>query len=151
MENMAGSPMTLIGKKYMVNYVLGFMFPEEKDYVALIRKERPEWQAGKLNGIGGHIEQWEGPHTAMEREFLEETGVDSKELWTQFAVLTGTDWKMYVFKAFTDIVFKVETKTDEDIGVYWIPDLDLEDRIYNLKWLIPMALDNEVKLVEVKL
>ena len=37
----------------MTKYVVGFMFSPDKQFVALIRKNRPEWQAGKLNGIAG--------------------------------------------------------------------------------------------------
>lgn len=54
-------------------YVLGFMFDHEEKHVLLIWKNRPKWQAGKLNGIGGKIEAGETPLQAMEREFTEET------------------------------------------------------------------------------
>ena len=40
----------------------------------VIKKERPVWQAGLLNAIGGHVEKGEYPVEAMQREFLEETG-----------------------------------------------------------------------------
>ncbi len=36
-------------------YVVGFMFTEDEKQVVLIEKKRPEWQAGKLNGVGGKI------------------------------------------------------------------------------------------------
>jgi hypothetical protein len=39
----------------VVEYVVGFAFDTD-GRVALIRKNRPEWQAGRLNGIGGHVE-----------------------------------------------------------------------------------------------
>lgn len=43
----------------MKKYVLGFMFSTEDrgQKVALIKKLKPKWQAGLLNGIGGKIEQ----------------------------------------------------------------------------------------------
>ena len=40
-------------KKY---YVLGFLFSPDCKRVALIIKNRPDWQAGFLNGIGGKID-----------------------------------------------------------------------------------------------
>ena len=43
----------------MKSYVLGFCFNTRLDQVVLIQKTRPEWQAGRLNGIGGHIENGE--------------------------------------------------------------------------------------------
>jgi 8-oxo-dGTP diphosphatase len=36
--------------------------------------------AGKLNGVGGHIEADESVHAAARREFLEETGLDVPDL-----------------------------------------------------------------------
>lgn len=63
----------------MKRMVLGFAFDRANDQVLLIRKNRPDWQAGKLNGIGGHMEGGDGGSTraAMRREFAEETGVDT--------------------------------------------------------------------------
>ena len=44
-----------------MKYVAGFMFSEDRRLVALIRKSKPEWQKGKLNGIGEKAQQvnWE--------------------------------------------------------------------------------------------
>ena len=58
---------------YKDRYVLGFVFSEACDRVLLMWKNRPAWQAGKLNGIGGKIEAGETAQHAMEREFTEET------------------------------------------------------------------------------
>ena len=35
-------------------YVCGFLFSRDRARVLLIRKRRPAWQAGKLNGLGGN-------------------------------------------------------------------------------------------------
>jgi 8-oxo-dGTP diphosphatase len=53
----------------MIEYVVGFLFNESLDQIALIRKEKPDWQRGKINGIGGKIEENESPEQAMRREF----------------------------------------------------------------------------------
>ncbi len=37
----------------MKNYVAGLMFSQDKTCVALIVKNKPDWQKGLLNGIGG--------------------------------------------------------------------------------------------------
>jgi len=37
-------------------YVCGFLFDMAFKHVALINKVRPDWQKGKLNGIGGKVE-----------------------------------------------------------------------------------------------
>jgi 8-oxo-dGTP diphosphatase len=64
------------GNLEMISYVVGFMFSEYCNEIALIKKKRPEWQKGRLNGIGGHIEKNEVPHDAMYREFEEEAGIE---------------------------------------------------------------------------
>lgn len=56
-------------------YSLGFAFNPDMTQVALIKKLRPEWQAGFLNGIGGHVESKETFKQCVGREFYEETGV----------------------------------------------------------------------------
>jgi len=37
----------------MTEYVLGFLMDNYR--VVLIEKQRPAWQKGLLNGVGGHI------------------------------------------------------------------------------------------------
>lgn len=62
--------------------------------VALVEKNRPEWQKGRMNGIGGHIEEGEAPWDAMVREFWEETGCRTEQLrWKNFVTLSGEDFK----------------------------------------------------------
>ena len=56
-------------------YVLGFAFNKGCTEVLLIEKKRPNWMVGKLNGVGGHIEDGETPIDAMVREFKEETNL----------------------------------------------------------------------------
>lgn len=68
-------------------YVLGFAFGADGNAVLLIKKTKPAWQAGKLNGVGGKVEpsDWsiEG---AMAREFEEETGISTDpSQWSLFA------------------------------------------------------------------
>jgi 8-oxo-dGTP diphosphatase len=64
-------------KRNMINfqkYVLGFAF-DKSDNVILVRKQKPKWQKGLLNGVGGKIEIGETSSDAMFREFREETGL----------------------------------------------------------------------------
>lgn len=77
-ENFRRAMSSTATPKVEVEYVLGFMFNEDESKVLLVHKNRPTWQAGKLNGIGGKIEAGETPLQAMEREFMEETGFISK-------------------------------------------------------------------------
>jgi 8-oxo-dGTP diphosphatase len=45
----------------MQTYACGFLFSLDRTRVLLIRKRRPAWQAGRLNGVGGKIEPGETP------------------------------------------------------------------------------------------
>lgn len=126
-------------------YVLGFMFDSDGKYVALIRKNRPDWQAGRLNGIGGHIEDGELEHEAMRREFLEETGIDH-ENWIPFAHLYKVSkWVVYVFVAFTDNVVNVRTMTDEEVVLCQVNDETCDAGVDNLAWLLRMARDPRIR------
>lgn len=58
--------------KEIKHYCVGFGY--YGDCVVLVKKERPEWQKGFLNGVGGKLEKNESPLEAMIREFFEETG-----------------------------------------------------------------------------
>ena len=132
----------------VASYVVGFLFDVGGDNVALIRKTRPEWQRGRVNGIGGHIENGETPLMAMGREFGEEAGAEVSD-WQHFCTLTGTgydhpgrqapadSWVVYFFTARQDVL--LETMTDEE--VVWVPRelLHQYKPVPNLHWLIPMA------------
>ena len=84
---------------------VGFAFSADRKFVALIEKQRPKWQAGKLNGIGGHVEEGEPLAVAQQREFWEETSiVIPANSWRAFASLIGADWH---FVAFTDEIFNI--------------------------------------------
>lgn len=126
----------------MKNYVAGFLFSQDRTKVALIKKNKPEWQAGKLNGIGGKVEHGENARDAMEREFKEETGIDISWIrWNCFATINGDDYKCYFFRSFDDSVFDVRSMEEEQVYVISVNELSNYPHIPNLKWLIPLALD----------
>lgn len=121
----------------MTEYVAGFMF--EGDRVALVVKNRPAWQAGKMNGIGGHVELGEFPHQAMVREFYEETGVStSTDDWFNFVRLEGTDFAVEFFFAHGKLS-ALKSTTDKQIVKTPVDHVRADNAIPNLTWLIPMA------------
>lgn len=124
-------------------YVLGFLFDPSKKDVVLIKKLKPEWQKGKLNGIGGKIEELETPLVAMRREFKEETGVEIDE-WREFLQLSGHGYIIYAFVAFSLNAYLVKTKEKEKVKVYKVNRLNYNKTIDNLKWIIPLAIDNSM-------
>jgi 8-oxo-dGTP diphosphatase len=83
----------------VVEYVVGFAFDTD-GRVALIRKNRPEWQAGRLNGIGGHVEATDRtPWGAMCREWCEETGQPTPANWRKFVVMDFPGARIHFFTA----------------------------------------------------
>ena len=56
----------------MQKYVLGFVINEDGQSILLLRKNRPKFLAGRLNGVGGKVEDGEQTVDAMVRECLEE-------------------------------------------------------------------------------
>lgn len=125
-------------------YVLGFGFSEDLGRLALIKKLRPAWQAGLWNGIGGKVEKDEGCHEAMCREFKEETGVQIDD-WNFFAKLGNSHFYVYCYRTFNDKILDVKTVEEEEVYAWFVPGL-FENKVFdcipNLKWLIPLALDN---------
>jgi len=129
-------------------YVVGFMFSADLRFVLLVLKNRPDWQRGKLNGIGGKIEDDESPDQAMRREFLEEAAIDTDD-WLRFATL-GDDrgWIIHFYYAKGDIN-KAKTVTDEILMAIPLWNLNREPRLIpNLTWLIPMALSMQKERID---
>lgn len=136
-----------MSNKKVFNYVLGFLFSRDYDNgsVALISKTHPDWQAGKLNGIGGSINEGETPHQAMIREFHEEAGLLTCN-WYNFAILSGhmngdTTQEEFHIHCFCneDNLSQLVTQTDENIVIIEVAHLAQYEHIYNLSWLLPMA------------
>lgn len=127
----------------MTSYVVGFRC-DRWGKVLLIEKKRPDWQAGKLNGVGGHIEKGESPLDAMMREFEEETGMktNSKD-WKETVILSGNGYRVHFFLSVGDLT-DCKTMTDEEVVFIDIFSLPLKNVIPNLKWLIPLSLDPDL-------
>jgi 8-oxo-dGTP diphosphatase len=124
-----------------MEYVAGFLFNETEEKVALIEKQKPAWQKGKLNGIGGKIEPDETPAEAMRREFTEETGVEINS-WQHYVTLTGSGFTVHFFHSTEsdDVLAQLRSTTDEEVKICWVENVSVMPTIPNLPWLIPMAL-----------
>jgi 8-oxo-dGTP diphosphatase len=128
----------------VVEYVVGFLFDDQRQLVVLIQKTKPDWQAGKWNGVGGKIEPTDdSPEGAMSREFEEETGVVIPASdWQGFATLgNGDTWAVHFHRAFApyNTVFRAKTTTEEEVRTFWLHSMPT-NIIPNVKWLIEMAL-----------
>lgn len=123
------------------NYVVGFLYNNSLSHVVLIEKQKPQWQQGKLNGVGGHIEKDETSYEAMEREFKEEAGTTVKN-WKLSVTLTSTTWRIFFFWA-TGSIRLVSTQTNEKIEIVSVRSLP-SNIIPNLLWLIPLCCDSNI-------
>lgn len=130
----------------MKQYVVGFYFCGGS--VVLIRKNKPEKQVGKLNGVGGAVEANEMPAGAMVREFEEEASLRTSELdWKFFAVLRTNGAEICFFVAH-GAALGISSGTDEAIYIVPVHEIPTHPIVLpNLKWLIPLALNNEPSVI----
>lgn len=98
----------------MTSYVLGFMFNHDATHVVLIKKNKPAFMAGLLNGVGGKIEIDETPCEAMRREFEEEAGFSVT--WQPLTSLMVNDKDvMFVFSCFSNLYHNAKQMEEEEI------------------------------------
>lgn len=128
----------------MKKFSLGFIFDKTLEKVLLIHKNRPVWQAGKINGIGGKIESNEDCLECIVRETEEESGLKTApQAWHQVATMQGADWEIAVFYCIYNGA-KDDAVMNEDQPVEWFAVNNLpENVLYNLRWLIPLCIDAE--------
>jgi 8-oxo-dGTP diphosphatase len=128
----------------MKRYVAGFLFSPDKKSVVLVRKKRPDWQAGRLNGVGGSVEDGETPVAAMRREFMEEAGLDVPD-WHAFGTVTGRKGLTVVhFFWAVGEVNDAKTMTDEDIAARDVDLIPPQEMVRAVAWMLPLARDGNV-------
>jgi 8-oxo-dGTP pyrophosphatase MutT (NUDIX family) len=114
---------------------------EQGSKVLLINKLTPNWQAGKLNLVGGKVEEEESPVEAAIRECKEETGCTLHEA-EESGKIQGNDFIVHVV---VGNFYGQEPKslTKEVVGIYPWPLVNEFDRgrlIPNLNVVIPFCL-----------
>jgi 8-oxo-dGTP diphosphatase len=126
----------------MKKYVVAFLFDMTRTRIALVKKNKPEWQAGSWNGIGGKLELGEEWLDCVSREFKEETGVDlPTETWEHTITLYNEWFECRFYRGFSDKVHEVKTMETEKIEVFPTISVPRLKTIPNLSWLVPMMLD----------
>ena len=121
-------------------YTLGFLFTHDLTEVVLTEKQRPLWQKGKLNGIGGHIEEGETPDQCIAREFGEEVDCNQPVIWNGYAMMRSVHFEILVYCAVANKGLIVKPKTDENVFIAEWPTN--HETIENLHWLIELAKDH---------
>lgn len=144
----------------MTRYVVGFAIWRDK--VLLIHKKKgPPYVVGKLNGVGGKIEEGETVTSSMAREFGEETGVETwPSLWNHVATMYGAEsseghsYELNILYTFLPDLgdfgnIKNPEATGEDLE--WVPLDGFEKAgiVENLKWIIPLCLDNTTPVLKI--
>lgn len=131
----------------MMEASVGFVFDHNMSRVVLIRKNRPKWQAGLLNGIGGKKEGNETPSETMAREFREEAGVYTEPSdWLPLGILKGEHFLIHAFYMRSHSVYASATaQTDEPLEFWDIRDLDEDsDCVPSVPWLIWLSRDSNM-------
>ena len=126
----------------MKRYSLGFVFNGSLDKVLLMHKLKPEWQAGKLNGLGGKVEEGETALSCISREIQEESGlVIPCDQWKFIGELNGEDWTTGVYGAIYHGPTE-DAKSIEKEPINWFnPSTLPENIIPNLSWLVPLTIE----------
>lgn len=126
----------------MKSFTLGFIFDPELKRVALIEKQRPDWQRGHYNGVGGKIEPGETSIACIVREVREESGLTTTEGdWTHVASLSADDWAMDVYAhVHAGAAEDIRTLTDEQVSWHEVRSLP-ELALTNVPWLVHLCKD----------
>lgn len=124
----------------MKEFTLGFIFDKTGNNVLLVHKMKPAWQAGRINGIGGKVEEGETPAECIARETLEEAClVIPATAWIYLGRISTDNWEMHTFATTYNGNMNDAKKGDYE-EVAWFPVDELpQGCIQNLTWLIPFA------------
>lgn len=133
----------------MKEYVLGFccvkageLYGPEEDQAIFIHKNRPAWQAGKINLPGGAIEEGETPEEAIIREFEEETGLNVGGV-EKVGEMRDRDFRIHCLNILWTVNRVIQPRPEETEKVEWM-DISLALRksnlIPNLRVIIPLIM-----------
>lgn len=125
-------------------YVLALLFTTDGKRVALMRRTRPAWQAGRINALGGKLGAQESARDGASREVREEAGVEiPADAWEEMLIWDDPMYRLHVVRAFDDGAEAVRTMEDQEVFLADSARLPAEV-IDNLRWLVPLALDRDV-------
>jgi len=123
----------------MQEYVLIYA-ENEKGEVLLVTKNKPAWQKGKLNLVGGKIEVGEDSSQAAKREFEEETGICCKWFPLYKGGLVFADCKIDCF-SYGIVIGELNPRPEETetVSFYNIQAVMYKDNLMpNLRLIIPL-------------
>lgn len=114
--------------------------------VLLVLKERPSWQKGRLNLVGGHVEPGETPLEAAVRELKEETGIEVDPrpkygMISPMGAILGVNCIVHCFSAFVGDKINPKPRPEETENVSWYSWAKVKDDFRlmpNLRIIIPL-------------
>lgn len=127
-----------------MNYTLGIYFNKALDEVLLIKKNRPEWQKGMYNFPGGKIEKSETAYECISREFYEECGIKVPIFsWKRILhIINRPNYNIDVFVTTQDDKYGVIRNMEDETLEWFYVDRLPNNIIFNLRWMVPYALDS---------
>jgi len=125
-----------------IKYTIGVYFNSELKKVALILKNRPQWQKGLYNFPGGHIEKGENPQQCISREFKEECKITTQPIeWINIGIIKGINYTVDVLLCIQREEHGILTTGEsEEVSWQYINKLPF-NCISNIYWLTYYALD----------
>jgi 8-oxo-dGTP diphosphatase len=142
--------MTLPGQRVhseryqLIPRTLVFLLHGNEILLVKIAADRGAW-AGLYNGVGGHIEAGENPHTAALRETQEETGITPRDIRLCGIISVHTNSSPGIgIHVFVGEVENRDVHTSNEGEPEWIPLEKLGDYplVADLPHVIPRALDS---------
>lgn len=123
-----------------MEFTVGFIFTENRGEVLLILKDRPTWQAGLWNGVGGKVEKDESLTSCISREVFEETNIlIPEQVWKTVGDIAGNNWHVTIFTTTLSTPITPEQKTSEKPQWHKLSELP-QNIVENLTILIPACL-----------
>ena len=127
------------------HYVVSFLFTPDFKNVWMIEKQKPEWQKGCLNGIGGKVENEETYKEAAIRELTEESGIFKNDISEVGSMSgknnNGENFKAVIFTGITDE--QLFTTTNENIELIKINEIKNFNHIENVPMIVESCLLKE--------
>ena len=125
---------------------VGFIFSEDLNSVLLLKKNRPDWQVGFYNGVGGHLTKEEMSKGdwiySWIREVKEEVNLDleyKKVIQIGRIVTNDITVIVYAYRLKRDQEYTMQQMTDESPLWVIIKLYDTFQIIENLSFFIPLA------------
>ena len=114
-------------KKEKQKNAVAVIVNNDNKILLLKRGENAPWMPNKWALVGGGIEKKESPEEAVEREILEETGLEIKEFTESFSIERHADSIEYVFACrYEGDPTEIDLETKENTNYGWYDSSEME-------------------------